>query len=120
LAGKNFIQPTIIADVDPDSEIAQVEVFGPVLCIMKFDDEEEAVRIANHSKYGLAAYIQSSNVKRVLELSERLYAGGVYVNGAFQINPHTPFGGVGISGFGKEGGRAGLDEFLHYKTVAIA
>lgn len=120
LTGKNFIQPTIIADVDPDSEIAQVEVFGPVLCIMKFHDEEEAVRIANHSKYGLAAYIQSSNVKRVLELSERLYAGGVYVNGAFQINPHTPFGGVGISGFGKEGGRAGLDEFLHYKTVAIA
>lgn len=120
LEGQNFIEPTIIADVKPDSEIAQVEVFGPVLSIMKFETEEEAVAIANDSKYGLAAYIQSSDVKRVLALSERLHAGGVYVNGAFQINPHTPFGGVGISGFGKEGGRAGLDEFLHYKTVAIA
>ena len=76
--------------------------------------------IANNTEYGLAAYIQSNDLKRVHRLAERLQAGGVYVNGALQINPHTPFGGIGISGFGKEGGRAGLDEFLHYKTVAIA
>jgi aldehyde dehydrogenase (NAD+) len=87
---------------------------------MKFTDEDDAVRIANNSKYGLAAYIQSNDLKRVHSLAERLYAGGVYVNGATQINPHTPFGGVGISGFGKEGGKAGIDEFLRYKTVTIA
>ena len=120
LAGKNFIEPTLIVDADPDSEIAQVEIFGPVLLVMKFRDEDEAVRLANNSRYGLAAYIQSDDVKRVHRLAERLNAGGVYVNGAMQIRPHTPFGGVGISGFGKEGGRAGIDEFLRYKTVVVA
>jgi aldehyde dehydrogenase (NAD+) len=120
LAKGNFIAPTIIADADPDSEIAQVEIFGPALVVMKFDDEDEAVRIANNTEYGLAAYIQSNDLRLVHRVAERLQAGGVYVNGALQINPHTPFGGIGISGFGKEGGRAGLDEFLHYKTVAIA
>jgi aldehyde dehydrogenase (NAD+) len=120
LANGNFIEPTIIADADPDSEIAQVEIFGPALVVMKFHDEDEAVAIANNSEYGLAAYIQSNELKRVHRLAERLNAGGIYVNGAVQINPHTPFGGIGISGFGKEGGRAGIDEFLRYKTVAIA
>lgn len=120
LAQGNFIEPTIIADVDPNSEIAQVEVFGPALVVMKFHDEDEAISLANNSEYGLAAYIQSNDLKRVHRVAERLQAGGVYVNGAVQINPHTPFGGIGISGFGKEGGRAGIDEFLRYKTVAIA
>lgn len=120
LAKGNFIAPTVIADVDPDSEIAQVEIFGPALIVIKFTDEDDAVRIANNSKYGLAAYIQSNDLKRVHSLAERLYSGGLYVNGAMQINPHTPFGGVGISGFGKEGGKAGIDEFLRYKTVTIA
>ena len=120
LASGNFVEPTIIADADPDSEIAQVEIFGPALVVIKFEDEDDAVRIANNSDYGLAAYIQSSDLGRVHRLAERLRAGGVYVNGASQIRAHTPFGGIGISGFGKEGGRAGLDEFLRYKTVAIA
>jgi aldehyde dehydrogenase (NAD+) len=120
LAGKNYIQPTIVADADPDAEIAQIEVFGPVLVVLKFTDEDEAVRIANNTPYGLAAYIQSNDLKRVLRVAERLKAGGVYANGAHQILPHTPFGGLGLSGFGKEGGRAGIDEFLRYKTVAIA
>src|SRR3546814_16284335 len=86
---------------------------------MKFDDEDEAVRIANNSDYGLAAYIQSNDLQRVHRLSERLNAGGVYNNGGFQINPHTPFGCIGISGFGKADGRAGIAEFLHYKTVTL-
>lgn len=119
LEGLNFIEPTLIVDADPDHEISQVEIFGPALIVAKFHDEDEAVAIANNSEYGLAAYIQSSNVERVLSLSERLFSGGVYVNGGGQINAHTPFGGVGISGFGKEGGRAGIDEFLNYKTVTI-
>lgn len=120
LAGKNYIEPTIITDVDPKSEIAQNEIFGPVLLVMKFKDEDEAVAIANSTKYGLAAYIQSDNIRRVHRLAERLKAGGVYVNGATQIHPHTPFGGLGVSGYGKEGGRAGIDEYLRYKTVSIA
>jgi len=120
LAGKNYIEPSIIVDVDPHSEIGQVEIFGPALCVLKFRDEDEAVAIANATPYGLAAYIQTSDVKRVHRLSERLKAGGVYVNGAMQINPHTPFGGLGLSGYGREGGRAGIDEFVRYKTVAIA
>lgn len=120
LAGRNYIEPTIITEVDPNSEIAQVEVFGPVLIVMKFKDEDEAVAIANNTRYGLAAYIQSDSLKRVHRLAERLKAGGVYVNGATQIHPYTPFGGLGVSGYGKEGGRAGLDEYLRYKTVSIA
>ncbi len=121
LDSKNFVAPTIVIDVDADSEIAQKEIFGPVLIIAKFSNEDEAVAMANNSQYGLAAYIQSNDVKRVHRLSERLKAGGVYVNGATQIgNPHVPFGGVGISGYGKEGGRAGINEFVRYKTVAIA
>lgn len=119
LAEGNFIEPSIIVDVDPESEIAQVEIFGPALVVMKFQDEDEAVAIANNTAYGLAAYIQSNDIQRVHRLAERLEAGGVYVNGATQINAHTPFGGMGISGFGKEGGKAGIDEFLHYKTVTI-
>jgi aldehyde dehydrogenase (NAD+) len=119
LAGGNFIEPTLIVDADPDHEICQVEIFGPAVVVMKFHDEDEAVALANNSEYGLAAYVQSNDIQRVHRLSERLEAGGVYVNGGFQINPHTPFGGIGISGFGKEGGKAGIDEFLHYKTVTI-
>ena len=120
LAGKNYIEPTIITDVDPDSEIAQVEIFGPVLLVMRFKDEDEAVKIANSTRYGLAAYIQTDNLKRAHSVAERLKAGGVYINGATQIHPYTPFGGLGLSGYGKEGGRAGIDEYLRYKTVSIA
>ena len=119
LADKNFVEPTIIVDVDPDHEIAQQEVFGPVLLVFKFATEDEAVALANGTPYGLGANIQSTNLTRVHRLAERLRAGGIYVNGARQTLPHTPFGGVGISGYGKEGGRVGIDEFLRYKTVAI-
>lgn len=119
LAGLNFIEPTVIVDADPGHEISQKEIFGPALIVAKFHDEDEAVALANNSEYGLAAYIQSKDIERITRLSERLFTGGVYVNGGSQINAHTPFGGVGISGFGKEGGRAGIDEFLQYKTVTI-
>jgi len=119
LSEGNFIEPTVIVDADPDHEISQVEIFGPAVVVLKFETEDEAVAIANNSEYGLAAYIQSNDIQRVHRLAERLEAGGVYVNGGFQINPHTPFGGVGISGFGKEGGKGGIDEFLHYKTVTV-
>tara|TARA_R100000687_G_C6449263_1_gene164385 strand:- start:1749 stop:2993 length:1245 start_codon:yes stop_codon:yes gene_type:complete len=120
LAGGNFIEPTIITDAPIDSEISQNEIFGPVLLVNRFKDEDDAVNMANATAYGLAAYIQTNDLTRAHRLSERLVSGGVYINGATQINPHTPFGGVGISGFGKEGGRAGIDAYLNYKTVVIA
>ena len=110
---------TVPEPIDPDHEICQVEIFGPALVVMKFHDENQAVHIADNSDYGLAAYIQTNDIQRVHRLSELLEAGEVYVNGGFQIQPHTPFGGIGISGVGKEGGKAGLDEFLYYKTVAV-
>ena len=119
LQGLNFIEPTLIVDADPDHEICQKEIFGPALVLSKFHDEDEAVEFANSTEYGLAAYIQSRDIERIHRLSERLFAGGVYVNGGAQVSPEYAFGGVGISGFGKEGGKPGIDEFLHYKTVAI-
>src|SRR3984957_11028842 len=119
LAGKNFVEPTVIVDADPRHEIAQAEIFGPVLLMFRFSTEDEAVELANSTPYGLGANIQSTNLTLVHRLAERLKAGGVYVNGARQNLPHTPFGGLGVSGYGKEGGRAGIDEFLRYKTVSI-
>ena len=119
LDGLNYIEPTLIVDADPEHEISQVEIFGPALIISKFDTEEEAITIANNTEYGLAAYIQSKDMELVHRVGERLYAGGVHVNGGRAVSAHLPFGGIGISGFGKEGGRAGLDEFLHYKTITI-
>jgi aldehyde dehydrogenase (NAD+) len=87
--------------------------------MFRFSTDDEAVELANSTPYGLGASIQSTNLTLVHRLAERLKAGGVYVNGARQNLPHTPFGGLGISGYGKEGGRAGIDEFLRYKTVSI-
>ena len=120
LAAGNYVAPTIVTDVAPDAEIAQTELFGPVLAVIAFDDEEEAVRIANGTRFGLAAYVHSRDVTRVLHLVDRLEAGSVYVNGARTVPAHTPFGGRGDSGFGREGGRQGIDEFIRPKTVSIS
>jgi aldehyde dehydrogenase (NAD+) len=121
LAGGCFVEPTVFGDVDPDSELAQVEVFGPVLSLMRFDTEEEAVAIANGTSYGLASYVWTNDVARVNRLVPRLEAGGVYVNGASPVTGcELPFGGIGISGFGREGGIEGLLEFVRTKAVAIA
>jgi aldehyde dehydrogenase (NAD+) len=114
-----FIQPTIFVDVDPASEIAQHEVFGAVLSIIPFDSEEQAVRIANDTAYGLAAYIQTNDLRRAHRLAEELSAGAILINGAPNIEPMRPFGGFGISGIGKEGGREGFEEFLRVKSVAM-
>ncbi|WP_405813015.1 aldehyde dehydrogenase family protein [Streptomyces sp. NBC_01390] len=116
-----FVAPTVFADVDNRSDLAQQEVFGPVLAITPFDTEDQAVALANDSEYGLSAYVQSRDIGRVNRLVPRLKAGTVYVNpGPNPItSPATPFGGVGMSGFGREGGKAGLDEFIHVKGVGI-
>jgi aldehyde dehydrogenase (NAD+) len=115
-----YVPPTVFADVDHRSDLAQQEIFGPVLCITPFADEQEAVSIANSTDYGLASYIQTSDLSRTLRLASELRSGNVYVNGAMAIQPASPFGGERMSGYGREGGRAGLEEFVRLKTVAIA
>jgi acyl-CoA reductase-like NAD-dependent aldehyde dehydrogenase len=121
LASGFFVEPTVVGDVDPASELGQIEVFGPVLSLMRFSSEEEAVAMANATNYGLASYVYTSDLGRVNRLATQLRAGGVYVNGAVPVvGCELPFGGVGISGFGREGGEEGLLEFLRTKAVAVA
>ena len=80
----------------------------------------EAIEIANNSAYGLSAYIQTNDLRRAHRIAEQLHAGEVLINGGLNLAVHRPFGGIGLSGFGKEGGRAGIDEFLRTKSVGIA
>lgn len=111
-----FVKPTIFADVDNTMRIAREEVFGPVLAIMPFETEEEAIEIANDTNYGLAAYVQTGDPKRAERVASRLRAGMVHINGG----PHrygSPFGGYKQSGNGREGGMFGLEDFLEVKTV---
>ncbi|HEY6624644.1 MAG TPA: aldehyde dehydrogenase family protein [Acidimicrobiales bacterium] len=120
LANGFFIEPTVFADVDPNSELAQTEVFGPVLAVIPFTDEAEAVEIANATRYGLSAYVQTNDLRRAHRVAENLEAGEVMINGALNLAVNRPFGGIGISGMGKEGGRQGIEEFLRVKGVGIA
>ncbi|MHA7967830.1 aldehyde dehydrogenase family protein [Rhizobium sp. CAU 1783] len=111
-----YVKPTIFAGVNNQMRIAREEVFGPVLVIIPFDTEEEAIEIANDTNYGLAAYIQSGDLDRAERVAGRLRAGMVHINGA----PHrygSPFGGYKQSGIGREGGIFGLEDFLEVKTV---
>lgn len=120
LAGGCFVEPTVFADVDPASELAQNEVFGPVLAITPFDTDDEAIEIANSTRYGLSGYIRTNDLRRAHRVAEALVTGEVLVNGAANLAVQRPFGGLGLSGFGKEGGRLGIEEFLRVKAVGIA
>jgi aldehyde dehydrogenase (NAD+) len=115
-----FLQPTVFADVNPDSELAQQEVFGPVLSIIPFDSEDEAIRIANGTQYGLSGHVYTADLRRAHRVAEQLATGEVLINGAAPLGVTRPFGGFGISGLGKEGGRQGFEEFLRVKGVSIA
>ncbi len=115
-----YIAPTIFADVDNQSELAQQEIFGPVLAMMPFDGEEEAVRLANETTYGLASYIQTNDLRRAHRVAAALEAGNVWINGFMGIPPSAPFGGVKHSGYGRLGGLAGIKEFTRPKNVWLA
>jgi aldehyde dehydrogenase (NAD+) len=119
LAGGYFIEPTVFADVDPNSLLAREEIFGPVLSVIRFDTEEEAIAMANDSELGLGAYIQTGSLDRAHRLAARLEAGYINVNGFSNMEPAAPFGGYKNSGFGRIGGRAGLEEFLQTKTIYL-
>ena len=112
-----FYTPTLLADVDPDSEIAQEEVFGPVLAVIAYDDDDDAVRIANNSIYGLSGAVFGGQ-DRALALARRIRTGTFSINGGNYFSPDAPFGGFKQSGIGREMGSAGLEEFLESKTFA--
>ncbi|HUH70900.1 MAG TPA: aldehyde dehydrogenase family protein [Mycobacterium sp.] len=114
-----FYAPTLLTDVDPDSEIAQDEVFGPVLVVIGFDDDDDAVRIANNSIYGLAGAVFSRDQDRALAVARRIRAGSFSINGGNYFGADSPFGGFKQSGVGREMGVAGFEEFLELKTLAV-
>lgn len=114
-----FYPPTVLTDVSPDSALMSTEIFGPVAAILTFDDEDEVVRRANDTPWGLVGYLYTEGLERGLRVSERLETGMVGLNTGLVSNPAAPFGGVKQSGLGREGGRVGIEEFLEYQYVAV-
>jgi succinate-semialdehyde dehydrogenase/glutarate-semialdehyde dehydrogenase/succinyl-CoA reductase len=112
-----FFAPTIFKNVSPSMEIAQEEVFGPVAPIITADDEKEAIRIANDSKFGLGASIWTQDLEKAERLSSNVQSGIVTVNNVVVSDPRVPFGGVKSSGFGRELSRFGMLEFVNIKSV---
>jgi len=111
-----YVKPTVFADVNNQMEIARTEIFGPVLSVIPFETEEEAIEIANDTDYGLTNYIQSKDSEKIRRLARKLRSGMVDVNGA-GIAVDAPFGGFKHSGIGREAGKEGLLEFLEVKSV---
>ena len=111
-----FVRPTVFAGVRNDMTIAREEIFGPVLAILPYEDEEDAIRIANDTVYGLSGYVSSADPQRALRVASHLRAGNVHVNGA-RPDFAAPFGGYKQSGNGREWGEHGLEEFLEVKAV---
>jgi aldehyde dehydrogenase (NAD+) len=114
-----FIEPTIFADVKNDMKVAAEEIFGPVLSIIPFADEEEAIQIANDTQYGLASGVWSENISRCLRMMRAIQSGVVWVNTYRVAAPQAPFGGVKDSGFGRVRGEAGILEFTQTKNIFI-
>ena len=111
-----YVRPTVFADVRNDMRIAQEEIFGPVLCVISYRDEEEAIAVANASRYGLSGYVHSADLERARRVARRMRTGMVHVNGA-NTDMAAPFGGYKQSGNGREWGRFGLEEYLEVKAV---
>jgi acyl-CoA reductase-like NAD-dependent aldehyde dehydrogenase len=120
LAAGSYVEPTVFGDVNPASPLAQEEIFGPVLAVGAFDDEDEAVALANGTRYGLAGYVWTRDIGRAHRVAAALNAGYVSVNGMASLPPSAPFGGRGASGYGVEGGRWGIEEFVRPKNVYVS
>jgi succinate-semialdehyde dehydrogenase / glutarate-semialdehyde dehydrogenase len=118
--GRTFFEPTVIVGVGPDMAMSSEETFGPVAGIARFSSEEDAVRAANDTPYGLAAYFYSRDVGRVWRVSEALEYGIVGINTGFISTEVAPFGGVKESGIGREGSKYGIDDWVETKYVASA
>jgi aldehyde dehydrogenase (NAD+) len=117
--GGFFIEPTCFADVTNDMRIAQEEIFGPVLVVIPFEDDDDAVRIANENAYGLGGGVSSSNLDRAMRIARRVRTGTMSVNGGMSIAGDIPFGGYKASGIGREWGVEGIEEFLETKLIAV-
>jgi succinate-semialdehyde dehydrogenase/glutarate-semialdehyde dehydrogenase len=115
-----FYTPTVLVDVAPDSQMMSTEIFGPVAAILPFDSEEEVLRLANDTEWGLVGYVFTESMDKALRFSAELEVGMVGLNTGLVSNPAAPFGGVKQSGLGREGGKIGIEEFLEYKYTAIA
>ncbi len=113
-----YVRPTVFAGVTPSMAIAREEIFGPVLALIPYTDDAQALEIANATAYGLAGAVWSGDADRAQAFARRMHAGQVDVNGA-KWNVLAPFGGVGLSGFGREYGRFGLEEFTEVKSLQI-
>lgn len=117
--GGNFVQPTLITDVTRDAQLCDEETFGPLAAIMKFSTEEDAIRIANDTPYGLASYFYSRDIHRCWRVAEALEAGMVGVNEGLVSNASAPFGGVKESGLGREGSKYGMEEYMDVKYLCL-
>ncbi|MEF1281576.1 aldehyde dehydrogenase family protein, partial [Vibrio fortis] len=114
-----FVEPTILDNVDNKMRVAQEEIFGPVLCVIPFKDEQEAIAIANDSKYGLGAALWSSNINRVHRVAKQLQAGSVWVNNYNEGDMTVPFGGFKMSGNGRDKSLHAIEKFTETKTTWI-
>jgi succinate-semialdehyde dehydrogenase / glutarate-semialdehyde dehydrogenase len=114
-----FYTPTVLTGVSPDADLMRTEIFGPVAAIIPFDNDDEAVRLANDTQWGLVGYVFTQDVDRALWFGDELEVGMLGLNTGLVSNPAAPFGGVKQSGLGREGGKVGIEEFLEYKYLAI-
>jgi aldehyde dehydrogenase (NAD+) len=114
-----FVPPTIFDRVRPEMRIAQEEIFGPVLSVIPFDDDDDAVRIANNSRYGLSGAVNSGSLERAMAVARRVRTGTLAVNGGQWFAPDSPFGGYKESGLGREHGVEGFEEYLETKTIGL-
>lgn len=117
--GGLFVAPTVFGNVSPTSDLAQTEVFGPVLALIPFDNDDEAIKVANNTKYGLAAAVWTQNIRRAHKMARAMNAGQVWVNTYRSSAAMAPFGGFGQSGYGKERGTEALLEYTRLKNVMI-
>ena len=114
-----YVQPTLLADIDPDSQVAQEEILGPALTVTPYDSDDDAVAIANSTIYGLSGEVSSADVDRAFEVAKRMRTGNVTINGRSHFGIGSPFGGTKQSGLGYRNGEEGYKEYLEAKTIGM-